>query len=87
MGQKNGLACRIPQCTLIVSIPRGSDWCVFVGCQAHVLISSAQKRAELQQQTAAMEAKNIIADKEVQGLHAALMRLGGANQDLIESFK
>lgn len=60
---------------------------VHAGCQASVLISSAQKRAELQQQTAAMEAKNIIADREVQGLHAELVRLGGANKDLIESFK
>ena len=55
--------------------------------QAQMIIVSAQQRAELQQQTAAMEAKIIIADREVLGLHAALTRLGVSNHDLIQSFK
>lgn len=58
-------------------------WCM----QAHLLVAAAQQRAELVQNTAALEAKIIVADREVQGLHAACMRLGGANQALIQSFK
>lgn len=52
-----------------------------------MLVSSAQKRAELQQQTAAVQVKIVVADKEVNGLHAALVRLNGANHGLIQSFK
>ena len=52
-----------------------------------MIIISAQQRAELQQQTAALEAKIITADREVLGLHAALARLGVSNRDFIQSFK
>ena len=52
-----------------------------------MLISGAQRRAELQQKTAAVEVKIVVAEREVQGLHAVLVRLDGANQGLIQSFK
>lgn len=55
--------------------------------QAYKLISGAQRRSELQQKTAAVEAKIVVADREMQGLHAALVRLNGSNQGLIQSFK
>ena len=41
----------------------------------------------MQQKTAAIQVKIVVADREVQGLHAALVRLTGANQGLIQSFK
>ena len=55
--------------------------------QAYLLVSGAQRRAELQQKTAAVEVRSAVASQEVQGLHAALVRLTGANQGLIQSFK
>ncbi|KAK9820385.1 hypothetical protein WJX72_009778 [[Myrmecia] bisecta] len=55
--------------------------------QAYYVIKAAQEREELQRQGDELDAKIRKAEKEVQGLEAALAKLNGTNLDLSASFR